>query len=356
MGIVGLPNVGKSSLFNTLSESVQSLAENRPFATIDPAESRCAVPDDRYDLLCNLWNPASRYPAYVGIWDIAGLVKGASVGEGLGNAFLSHIAAVDGIYHVVRAFDAEEVRPSTMFVCIGSIASVTACLKFLLTRLNLLILIHLLFTCSYLHIVHGQILHIEDTVDPIRDLAIIQHELCVKDLASLDRAIANEERDVKKSQGMKISVTFRSAMDKVRALLTADKAARSGDYTGPEVEMINHKLEGLLTLKPMVYLINMSSRDYIRKKNKYLPGIHEWIKEHGGGVMIPFSVQYEEELHRLRDQPTELEKFVAENGGAKSALPKIINAGYEELNLIHYFTAGDKEVRCWTVRSGAMGT
>jgi len=131
MGVVGLPNVGKSSLFNLLTN--QSIAaENFPFCTIEPNEARCAVPDERYDYLCDMWKPPSMYPAYLNITDIAGLVRGAAEGAGLGNAFLSHIQAVDGIFHVVRAFESEEV------------------------------------------------IHVDDSVDPVRDLETIQHELCAK--------------------------------------------------------------------------------------------------------------------------------------------------------------------------------
>jgi obg-like ATPase 1 len=159
MGVVGLPNVGKSSLFNLLCE--QSIAaENYPFCTIDPNEARCALPDARYDHLTQIWKPVSEYPAYLQVVDIAGLVRGASEGKGLGNDFLSHIQRVDGIFHVVRAFD------------------------------------------------DAEIVHVDDTVDPVRDLETIQTELCAKDLQYVLRAVEAEERDVKKSQGMKLSALF----------------------------------------------------------------------------------------------------------------------------------------------------
>ena len=156
MGVLGLPNVGKSSLFNLLTE--QSVAaENYPFCTIEPNESRCPVPDQRFKFLCDLWDSPSRIPAYLHITDIAGLIKGASEGAGLGNAFLSHIQAVDGLYHVVRAFDNPEV------------------------------------------------VHVDDSVDPVRDLDTIMYELCRKDTTYVQAAIAKEELAVRKDPKLKLT-------------------------------------------------------------------------------------------------------------------------------------------------------
>lgn len=155
MGILGLPNVGKSSLFNLLTEQAAA-AENYPFCTIEPNESRCPVPDLRFDWLCELWQSPSRIPAYLMITDIAGLIKGASEGAGLGNAFLSHIQAVDGLYHVVRAFDNPEV------------------------------------------------VHVDDSVDPIRDMETIMYELCRKDTQYVDSVRHKKEQDVKKDPKMKV--------------------------------------------------------------------------------------------------------------------------------------------------------
>jgi obg-like ATPase 1 len=304
MGIVGLPNVGKSSLFNILTK--QSIAaENYPFCTIDPNEARCAVPDARYDYLCGMWKPASEYPAYLFVTDIAGLVRGASQGAGLGNAFLSNIAATDGIFHVVRAFDATDV------------------------------------------------VHVDDVVDPIRDLETITAELCLKDIETVKRAVADEERDVKKNPTMKLSALFKSTMEKCQEMLEKNLAIRTGDWNTPEVEMIKEKLPSLITTKPMIYLVNLSKKDFVRKKNKWLPKIHAWIQEHGGGSMIPFSVEYEQELFDIGDDEDLRRQFFEENEGSKSSLPKMITQGYSELNLIYYFTAGEKEVRCWTVYNGA---
>ena len=305
MGVVGLPNVGKSSLFNLLTD--QSIAaENFPFCTIEPNEARCAVPDERYDFLCNMWKPPSEYPAYLHVTDIAGLVRGAAEGAGLGNDFLSHISAVDGIFHVVRAFDSEEV------------------------------------------------IHVDDSVDPVRDLETIQAELCAKDMQYLKKAVEQEKLDVKKNPTMKLSALFISTMDKVEEMLTNNLPIRNGEWTTPEVLMIKEKLGRLITTKPIVYLVNLSKKDFIRKKNKWLVKIHTWIKEHGGCVMIPFSVEFEQDLWDVREDVDATKAFLDSVEGAKSALPKMVVQGYKELNLIYYFTAGEKEVRCWTLYEGSL--
>ncbi|KAI8830948.1 P-loop containing nucleoside triphosphate hydrolase protein [Chytriomyces cf. hyalinus JEL632] len=303
MGVVGLPNVGKSSLFNLLTE--QSVpAENFPFCTIEPNEARCAVPDARYDFLCKLWKSPSLIPAYLMVTDIAGLIKGAAEGAGLGNAFLSHIQAVDGIYHCIRIFDNDDV------------------------------------------------IHVDDSIDPIRDLETIQTELCKKDLEILKKAVAAEELAVKKSAGkMKLSPTFINATEKLQTMLSKNISVRSGEWSTTEVEMINDKMR-FITTKPIVYLANMTKADYLRKKNKWLAKIHAWIQAHGGGVLIPFSIEFEEEYWGAEDKAAYLKECGAE--GIVSALPKIITTGYKELNLVNFFTAGEKEVRSWTVYGGAV--
>ncbi|OQR95443.1 hypothetical protein THRCLA_07864 [Thraustotheca clavata] len=294
MGLVGLPNVGKSSLFNLLTAQAVA-AENFPFCTIDPNEARCAVPDERYEWLCKVWQPPSEYPAYLQCTDIAGLIRGASEGAGLGNAFLSHIQAVDGIFHIIRAFDSDEV-------------------------------------------VH---------VDPIRDLETIQSELCKKDLAYVLGQRRSREADVRKSPNMKLPPLFFSVMDTVQEMLENNIAiASKADWTAPEVEKINELIPACITTKPIIYCVNLSKRDFVRKQNKWLVPIKKWIDSHGGGVMIPFSIEYEQELWANRANP--------DPSATPSVLPRIIKVGYKQLNLMYYFTAGEKEVRCWTVRKGAL--
>lgn len=170
----------------------------------------------------------------------------------------------------------------------------------------------------------------------------------------LKRAVDQEKMEVKKNPTMKLSALFIATMDKVEEMLSNNLPIRDGEWTTPEVELIKEKCPQLITTKPVVYLVNLTKKDFLRKKNKWLLKIHTWIKEHGGGVMIPFSVEFEEERWALRDDPDGLKAFDDAAEGAKSALPKMVVQGYKELNLIYFFTAGDKEVRCWTVYDGAL--
>uniref|UniRef100_A0A7S3C3C8 Obg-like ATPase 1 n=1 Tax=Prasinoderma singulare TaxID=676789 RepID=A0A7S3C3C8_9VIRI len=304
MGLVGLPNVGKSSLFNLFTEQ-SAAAENFPFCTIDPNEARCPVPDERFDYLCDKWKPPSKIPAYLHITDIAGLVKGAAEGAGLGNAFLSHIQAIDGIFHVVRAFDNDEV------------------------------------------------LHVDDSVDPVRDLETIQYELCQKDLEALEKEVKAEHDAVRRNPKLKITPLFTETMDKCKELLEANKPLRNNDWSGGAVALIKEKLHMLITTKPCIYLINVSEKDYLRKKNKWLGKIHQWMKEKGDSAMIPISVEFEEKMWDLKQANDEAGLKDLADAGALSSIGKAVKKGYHELNLIHFFTAGDKEVRAWTVYRGA---
>ncbi len=305
MGIVGLPNVGKSTFFNALTKS-SARAENFPFCTIDPEESRVAVPDERFEWLKSEFKPGSRIPAYLTVIDIAGLVKGAAAGQGLGNAFLSHIRAVDGIYHVVRAFSGEEV------------------------------------------------VHVEGEVDPVRDLEIIREELRLKDVEYLTKAVEAARKAMRSHENDK---ERRFELDTLQKLLdwvsASGREVRHGDWTAKEIEVVINPAQ-LLTAKTAVYLVNVSESDYRRKKNKHLAKIKAWIDANSpGDPLIPFSGTLEHAMS------------VAEDGGAAptaapegepefvTALPKIILAGYQSLQLMYYFTAGEKEVRCWTVRQGS---
>lgn len=311
IGVVGLPNVGKSTFFNAITKSSVA-AENYPFCTIDPEESRVAVPDARFDWLCDQYKPASKIPAYLTVIDIAGLIKGASNGEGLGNAFLSHINSVDGIFHVLRAFDDADV------------------------------------------------VHVDDEVDPARDLDTIQEELRLKDIAMLRKYVEANQRNIERIGGggtvedKKKKDEF-ATIQKVLKWVEEGKDVRKGAWTNKEIDHING--QSLLTAKPVAYLVNLSEKDYLRKKNKYLLKIKEWIDTNNpGDKLIPFSGAFETELAALEDEGAR-KQFLEERKNAQSAFPKIITTGYDMLSLTHFFTAGQgKEVRAWTCRKGAKMT
>ncbi|RUS33760.1 hypothetical protein BC938DRAFT_484070, partial [Jimgerdemannia flammicorona] len=303
IGVVGLPNVGKSTFFNAITNSAAA-AENYPFCTIDPEESRVAVPDARFDWLCEHYKPASKVPAYLTVIDIAGLVKGAATGAGLGNAFLSHVKAVDAIFHVVRGFDEADV------------------------------------------------IHVEGEIDPIRDLEIIHEELRLKDEEFLTKQLAELKKGLVRvgaggGAGDKAKKEEYEIVQKVTNYVVEEKKdVRKGNWNNKEVEVINSLF--LITAKPVIYLANVSEKDYIRKKNKWLPKIKAWVDANNpGDLLIPFSGVLE---HKLSLMPAEERESLLKELGAVSVLPKIIVAGYQALQLVYYFTGGADEVRAWTLR------
>jgi len=298
VGIVGLPNVGKSTFFNVLTKS-QAAAENFPFCTIDPNESRVPVPDARYDYLVQHHKPASKVPAFLNITDIAGLVKGAAEGQGLGNAFLSHIKACDAIFHMSRAFE------------------------------------------------DGDVTHVEGDVNPIRDAEIIMDELRFKDIEYLTAKHANLAKMVER--GEKKHIHEHATLTKVKKLLEEDKKhIRFADWDGKEIEVLNTHL--FLTSKPVIYLVNLSEKDYLRRKNKWLMKIKTWIDENDpGATLIPFSGCFEQ---TLVDMEPEARKAKLEELGTTSGLEKMIITGFKALNLMYYFTCGPDEVKAWTIQKG----
>ncbi|XP_043234683.1 obg-like ATPase 1 [Amphibalanus amphitrite] len=298
IGIVGLPNVGKSTFFNVLTKS-QAHAENFPFCTIDPNESRVPVPDARYDFLVEHYKPVSKVPAFLNVTDIAGLVKGASEGQGLGNAFLSHIKACDALFHLCRAFDDDDVT------------------------------------------------HVEGEVDPVRDLGIINEELRLKDESYLLPYIEKFEKTTLRSD--KKAKPEYDILLKIKSVLCDEKKhLRFQDWNAHEIEVLNKHL--FLTTKPVIYLVNLSEKDFIRKKNKWLVKIKEAVeKSDPGALIVPFSAAFE---LQVVDMSKEEKKAFEEEHKATSQLEKIIVAGYKALNLQYFFTCGPDEVKAWTIQAG----
>ncbi len=296
-GIVGLPNVGKSTLFNAITKK-HILAANYPFATIEPNVGVVMVPDYRLDFLNELYKPKSLVPTTFEFTDIAGLVKGASNGEGLGNKFLSHIREVDAICEVVRCFD------------------------------------------------DSNIIHVENDVDPIRDIEIIAVELILADLDIVDNRLSKIEKKAKMSKD-KESLKEVELLHKLKECLESNKSVRT--LLLDEDEKLIMKPYNLLTAKPIIYIANLSEEEISNSENKYLNKVLEYAKSENSKV-ISVCAKIEEELCDLSED--EKNELLSELGVESSGLDKLIQATYSLLGLKTFFTSGTDEVRAWTFTDG----
>ena len=296
IGIVGLPNVGKSTLFNAITKAGAAEAANYPFCTIEPNVGMVTVPDERLNALAQIINPERIVPATVEFVDIAGLVKGASKGEGLGNKFLSNIRATSAICQVVRCFDDENV------------------------------------------------IHVSGQVDPISDIEVINTELIFADIETIEKAIEKHEKLARNK--IKESVELMAVLPKVKKHLEEFKLLKTLDLTDEEKQVL--KNYQLLTLKPMIFAANVAEDD-LATGNKYVDLVKDYAEKIGSEVVI-VSAKVEAELQEMDDESKK--EFLETLGVKEAGLNRLIRAGFKLLGLQTYFTAGVKEVRAWTIRIG----
>ncbi|MCI5674825.1 MAG: redox-regulated ATPase YchF [Ezakiella sp.] len=293
LGIVGLPNVGKSTLFNAITNA-KAEAANYPFCTIDPNVGLVTVPDERLEVLARLNKSKKIVPAAIEFYDIAGLVRGASKGEGLGNKFLSHIRAVDAIVHVLRAFD------------------------------------------------DPNIVHVDGSVDPIRDIKTIDTELVFSDMAQMEGIYNRVSKQAKADKSLLKELEL---LDKIKAQLDEGLAIRELELKEEELSLINGYQ--FLTAKPLIYVANVSYDDLLSEDNHYVDAIREYADAHNEEV-ITVSVKIEEEIAELEGD--EKKEFLNEMGLSESGLDKLVRASYKTLGLMSFLTTGEMETRAWTIK------
>ena len=296
IGIVGLPNIGKSTLFNAITEAGAECA-NYPFCTIEPNVGTVTVPDARLDKLAEMYDPKKVTPTIIEFVDIAGLVKGASKGEGLGNKFLSHIREVDAIAHVVRCFD------------------------------------------------NSDIVHIDGSIDPIRDIETINLEQIFADLEMVDKRIDKTKKLMKSGdKKYKLELDF---FEKLKAHMEEGKSARSFDIS--EDDKLYMKDLFLLTTKPVLYVANISEDDIENDDNDFVKKLKEYAKDENSGVVV-ICARIEEEIAQLDKE--DRNDFLEGLGLEHSGLENFISESYTLLGLISFLTAGEPEVRAWTIKNG----
>ena len=298
LGIVGLPNVGKSTLFNCLTKAGSAAAANYPFCTIDPNVGIAAVPDTRLDVLTKMYDSDKTTPAIIEFVDIAGLVRGASKGEGLGNQFLGHIREVDAIVHVVRCFENDDI------------------------------------------------IHVDGSVNPMRDIETINLELIFSDMEMLERRFAKTSKMAKADKSAAVELDF---IKKVQATLEDGQRAKTLDLDDDEKAMLD--AFQLLTSKPVIYAANVNEEDLANDgaDNEYVQTVRKYAAEEGEEVFV-VCASIEEEIAELDEEDKQM--YLEELGLENAGLDRLIAASYKLLGLISYLTAGQKEVKAWTITNG----